>query len=1175
MRVFVRTVVALVLGACPMALAEAQQRIADAGGKEAAARLLEMPAQLDVRNITLTAALTQLSEASGVVVAFSPTLLNSDHRRVDCACRELTVSQALDRLLSGLGFRYSVRDGQVILTPVVPPASRHAEPAGPARTELALAALAARQPLPHLEFRSAPAPQEPVVSGTVVDQGTQQPVADARVAVAGSARAATTDARGQFRLGGLTGQEVTLEVIRIGYRRLIQTVRVGALDLRLVLQPQVVNLDEVIVTGTAGGQEVRALGNAVTRVDVTGLEEIAPAVNLQGILATRVPGLAIQSAGGNVGAGGVFRIRGASSLALSSNPLIYVDGVRVDNNNQAGTPRALNDCKIGNDCRFAPSRVNDLNPDEIESIQVVKGPAAATLYGTEASNGVIQIVTRRGSSGRPTVQLTAKQGATWIHSPETAFPHPYYRSSTGEIVEFNVLEYGRKVGFPVSLYGECPRPYREEGGMCKGNVFSTGMASAIGGSVSGGAETVKYFFSADFDRDEGTVSYNWQNRLSGRGNLTWAPNDKLGIDVGIGYTRSKTRSQAPMQQPITAAIIFACFFPGCEPGSTAPLRADGPWRGFQFLLPERLENDAEAYDELDRAMVNGTARYRPFPWFSHRLTVGGDFSEQRLSGLARKLDGAWRLGTFRPDGQRGLFNRGVTYASADYATTAAFRVGSGLGLETSAGLQYYRRRTTVLWSLADNLSVGGLGTLSAGSVRTTDEEYIENKTFGAYAQQQLSWKNRFFLTGGLRGDDNSAFGTDFDFVLYPKLAASWVVSDEPFFQSLPGISTLKLRAAWGKAGQQPDAYVALQTYRPYIGGGGATGLTTDNFGNPELKPEVGREIEVGFDAGLFNERVGVEFTYYHKRTSDAIIPVALPPSTGFAGTRLLNLGAIVNKGTEIALSATAYRSRGLTVDLRSAVSFNSNEVESLGPGRASLFASQFNQFHVPGFPVGAFFARRVVSATVSNGVASNVMCESGMLIEGTNLSRGGGAPVPCAQAPEVYMGGVLPTWQGASSITVAVGGRLQLFGQVDYIGGHYQRQAEVASANTGRRTKAYFEGTDPILLGAFANTFDSRLQLGLMNLGFARVRDLSATYALPDAWARRFGTSQMSLTASLRNLWFLWRKQPTLFGHPYTDPEVRFNGTFYAGDPSGGLAGNVQDAWPIPRRFLLTLRTTF
>jgi len=1152
----------------------AQPRLARSDGLPG---LLERPALLEVRGVSITEALTNLSEQSGVVVAFSPTLLAADGRRVDCRCRDVSVAEALDVVLSGTTFRYAVRDGQVIVTPGPRPAQRRSGGDGSPATDFALVGTAeATVRSTDRNVGEVTALQDGTVSGTVVDQATKQPLLGARVTAVGTLRWAQTDTRGAFSLAGLTGQEVTVEVVRVGYRRLTQTVRVGSTGVTLELAPQVIKLDELVVTGTASQQEARSYGNAVTRVNAVALEEIAPAATLQNILATQVPGLAFQSAGGNIGSGGTTRLRGASSIALGSNPLLYVDGVRVDNNPSAGSPRAFFDGKIGNDTRYGNSRINDLNPDEIESIQVIKGPSAATIYGTEASNGVIQIVTKRGRAGRPEVQITAKQGATWLPNPEKLFQSKYYRAQDGSVKEFNVLTNDRTVGFPVTRYGFCPEPYKQDGDACKGTPFSTGMLSSVGASIGGGSEAIRYFLSADFDREEGTVSYNWQNKISTRANINWAPREAFGADIGIGYTRSKLRSQAPMNQPVILGLDFACPSPGCEPGRNLPNGADGPFRGYQFVLPERLANETEGFDDVDRIMVNSTFRHRPFRWLSHRVTLGGDVGLQRLSGLARRSEGAFRTGYSLPNGGRALYNRDVSYLSVDYGASAGFDLGKSLRSETSAGAQYYGKRTHISFSTSENLAVRSLETLGAGSIRNTDEELIENKTFGAYAQEQLAWKNRLFLTAALRGDDNSAFGTDFDFVVYPKFSASWVLTDEPAFKGLSGLfSALKLRGAWGKAGQQPDAFVALQTFRPYVGDAGAIGLTTDNFGNPALEPEVTKEIEVGFDAGLFNERIGLEFTWYNKTTNDAIIPVQLPVSTGFAGTRLLNLGTIRNRGAEIAANATVYRSRGLTIDLRSSLSFNDNEVLSLGEGRAALAgpsSAQFNQFHVPGFPIASIWGRRVVSSTLTNGVATNVMCEGGDLIPGTTFSRGGGAPVPCAQAPQIFFGSVLPTWQGASSVTVAVGSNIQVYAQIDYLGGSYNRISEVSGPNiTFRNSEAAVLANDPILEGIRSLTFDSRAQANTMRTGFAKLRDVSFTYTFSTPLARKFGTDRMSITASARNLWTVWQSQKELFGRRMKDPEGRLNGFFYAGDP-GGLAANQQDVWPPARRFLVTLR---
>lgn len=1120
--------------------------------------LLDQPARLDVSEVTLSVALTRLAAQSGVAVGFSPSMLRADTRTVACRCMSRTVAEALDLLLAGLPVRYEERDQQVVVLP---------NPLA-ARSEIPVPAYALTAGLPAMTTNMRVA-ADSIVSGRVVDASTRAPLADARITVAGGGRTAITDAGGEFRLA-LATPMATIEITHIGHQRETRQVRAGETGLVISLTRLAVTLDQVVITGTAGGESIRSQGNAVSRLDVAAVTEIAPPRDVMTVLQTSVPGVAIQSSGGAVGQGGTFRVRGASSLALGSVPLLYIDGIRVNNSQSGGIPTQFGTTAPGGDPRFTPSRMNDINPEDIESIEIVKGPAAATLYGTEASNGVIQITTKRGKQGRPRLEFSTRAGGQWIPDPEGTFNTNWYRAANGQLVEVNVLKQAREVGFPQSLYGTCPKPFTTiKNGNCVGNIFSTGGIASFGANLRGGAEQVRYFFSGDYDDEQGSVSYNNQQKLSSRGNITWLPSPKLNLDFGLGYTRSNLQSPGAAGQPVTATINFSCVAPGCEPGSTSGTRLDGPFRGFgAFLLPERLENDQEAFDLVNRGIMNATATFTPFGWLTHKLSVGGDFTLQRLSTLARRQEGNFRNGMALPNGMKTVYDNNVTFTTVDYGTTAKFERGA-LGSSTSFGAQYFGKRFHNFWSRSENIALNALETIGAGSARTTDEDIVENKSAGMYLQQQVSWNNRLFLTGAVRGDDNSAFGKDFKFVVYPKVSGSWVIGEESWFK-VPGVNTAKLRAAWGKAGQQPDAFVAIRTFRARVGET-TSGLTSDNLGNPDLQPEVGTEFEGGLDLGLWNDRLGLEFSAYRKTTEDAIVPTAIAPSTGFTGTQLQNLGKVENTGWEILANVGVLRRNNVVLDLRTAFSRNDNKIVSLGgTPRIPLL---FNQFHVPGYPLASFFYRKVVSADLANGVASNVKCESGPLIPGTNFSGGGGAPVACAQAPEIYGGSPLPTWQGSTSLNLSIGNHWQFFANVEYIGGNVQRNSEIAAAwVTFGNGKAWLEKTDPILMGIAANTFDSRTQWGVIDMGYARFRELSGTYTFAPSLAKRFGLSQGAATLSWSgNLSTFWRSQPELFGRKVTDPSIRESGLFRAGYPEG-LSGNQQDAWPTMQRLTLSLR---
>lgn len=1115
-------------------------------GERPRTALLSRTANLDVVALPIAEALVELQERSGVPIAFSRTMLPGD-RLVDCRCRGLAVGQALDSILAGTAFIASQRESQVVIVPIgqlgaealEQPATRDLVPSG-----------AVAAPFPQ---------QDPVVAGVVTDVRSR-PLTGALVAVVDGTPQALTDPLGRFRLsltGAPAGGTVQLRISMIGYRPQNSTVRVGATDIRIQLEEQAINLDEIVVTGTPQQATRRSLGNAVGRVRVSQLEEVAPAPNVQDLLSKGVPGLRVMSAGGDVGSGGNIRIRGAGSLALSSEPLLYIDGVRVNN---TGADAGGVGGSIGVDSRYAPSRINDLNPDDIESIEVIKGPAAATLYGTEASNGVINVITRKGRQGAPVVTMTVKQGGNWIPDPENFFPATYYRSAAGTVEEFRVLRSDR-------VTGEYPGDT-----ISYGPWFRTGHQQGYAATVSGGTSALGYYFSGDWDRDEGVVPYNWKNRLSGRANLNFAPSDKVSIDFGLGYLRSTYRSAGAIQ-PVTVRILWACPTPGCEPGRNLPNGIDGPFRGYLTGPPETFEQDVEGYEDLDRGTLTATARHQPVPWFSHRLTVGGDFTSQKLSELLRRSE---LVGASSPQGSKQVANTRTAYVSADYAATGTFKV-SGVGLETSAGLQYYRKEQDAILSQGTIFPVRALETVTGGSVKTGAETFLENKTFGAFVQQQVNWKNRLFLTGAIRGDDNSAFGQNFDFVVYPKLSAAWVLSDEPFLQNSGLINSLKLRAAWGKAGQQPDVFAAVRTYAPETGDGGLPTLTPANVGNPDLKPEVGEEIEGGFDIGLFDDRMGLEVTLYRKKTRDAIAQVPAAPSAGFPGSLFRNIGEVQNRGIEIGFEATVMRSANVGVDFNLKFSRNSNKVVTIGDRPFLTQSAGFGQYHVPGFPLAGIFHRRVLSADLVTGgtqnTVTNMMCESGEVVPGTEsvngvgFSAGGGPPVPCLQAPAVYWGSALPVWEGAAAVSVNIYRNLMLFTQVDFVGGHRILSGDVRAAHMSfRNTRAILERTDPILLAY--DILDTRRQPGIMNAGFAKLRDVSATYNLPASWARWFRASRASVTVSARNLWTIWVAQKSDFGHELIDPEIRNN------DLTGQTAYN-QEGWPQTRRILATFRVSF
>ena len=381
-----------------------------------------------------------------------------------------------------------------------------------------------------------------VVTGQVVDAQTNQPVTGAEVILSGPESVTLSRRDGSFELtvpvsAGIAPSSVPLEVRRIGYKPWLGTVDTDRTAV-IVLDPSAIPLASLVVTGTPGEQRIRTLGNAIGTVEGELVDAVGPE-SVESLLTGTVAGVNVTRGGGEVGSGSNIRIRGASSISLSSQPLLYVDGIRVNGDNADDGGGITG---VGVDWKVPPSRLNDLNPEDIESIEVLRGPSASTLYGTEASNGVISIITKRGLRTEPRLSMAVTQGGNWLPDPETYFPLTYYVCSgtspsctPGEVTPFNVLREDR---------------------VRNGNVwFRTGHSQGYSGSVSGGGSDVRYHVSGAWNRNEGFVSYNWQTQLRGRANFNWTPGPDWNVNLGLGTARSNLRS-ASANQPITGRSLL-------------------------------------------------------------------------------------------------------------------------------------------------------------------------------------------------------------------------------------------------------------------------------------------------------------------------------------------------------------------------------------------------------------------------------------------------------------------------------------------------------------------------------------------------------------------------------------------------------------------------------------------
>ncbi|AHG93618.1 TonB-dependent outer membrane protein, SusC/RagA (plasmid) [Gemmatirosa kalamazoonensis] len=967
-----------------------------------------------------------------------------------------------------------------------------------------------------------------VVAGTVTDGVAHTPLTGVAVALDGTRFGAATGADGRYRITGVPAGTYTAIARRIGYNptRLSVTVTAGReATADFGLQASAIALDQVVISGTAGETQRREVGNAVATIDAATALQQSAAPNVASLLNARAPGVAVRQRTGRLGAGPTIEVRGRSSLSLENSPLIYVDGVRVNNQTSSG-PQAVAG-RLGGQGSQVGGRLNDINPDDIESIEVIKGPAAATIYGTEAANGVIQIITKKGAAGAaPQISAQVEEGSLEFANAVDRVQTNYFKDPTsGQIVTWNGLQQEADSGRPI---------------------YKTGQTRKFTGSLSGGRDALRYYLGSTYENDLGIEPNNSLRQFSLHTNLNSSVRPSTELAMSVNYVAGDTHLGADYgASPLLGAQVgHRLLFAGT--------------RGFFAVPPEVPQQLYDNSTRVDRFTGSATITNRPASWFTQRAIVGLDYagSDERALERFAPPEIARYLTAAAAGGAIGQTLRHNSVFTGDYNGSARVSLTSALSSKSSVGGQFYKTALNSSFLGGTAFPAPGVDIVSGTTapVASSQSETI-NTTIGAYAEQQFGWHDRLFLSGALRVDNNSAFGEDFKWVTYPKVSASWVVNEEPFWERWRNaVNTLRLRAAYGESGRQPAAFSALRTFAATTGPGGSSAVTPNSLGNPDLKPERGKEVELGFEAGLYN-RLTLDFTYYNKKTYDEIVQQPVAPSSGFPGTQYRNLGQVDNKGVELSANLRAVARRTVSWDINANVATNKDVIRDLG-GLPTIIAS-YGAANVVGYPIGGIFVRHVISAerNATTGQATNILCE------GPN-----GTGVACATAPFVFWGTPTPKVTGAVSSTVTLWQRLSLYGLADFRRGNKLQNSVELLRCTGAvggalcRANYYPQEYDPLYL---AETNINAVALGtvdqyIQDAGFTKLREISATYTFPE----RITRARTSLTIAGRNL-YTWTKYRGI------DPESNIN------NAATTTATLDQAVTPPLRSFVATVRVTW
>ena len=990
----------------------------------------------------------------------------------------------------------------------------------------------------------APAQRPPAtrpLTGVVRDAATGAPLGEAQVTLAGAAQATTTDSAGRYRLLVPRTGEVRVRARRIGYRadeRVVPPGEDAAAVLDFRLERSAVNLDQVVVTATGERERLRESGSAVGLVHTDSVP-LAAVTSFTDLLSSRVAGVNVQQSSGTSGTGARIRVRGWNSISLTNEPLLLVDGVRVN-----ATPNSLS-IGIGGQ---RPTRFNDLDPDEIERVEILRGPAASALYGTAASNGVVQVTTRRGRPGAARWTAFAERGT--IHDV-TAYP--------ANVAQIGTTAAGTRTGactLEAQVRRQCT-PIADSlvawNPLEQASPFRAGWQDEFGGSVGGGGSLGSYHLTAQTGREQGVVAPNALRSTSVRASATALLGGALRLTVtagGVGGSVGLPRngvSVGYMQEALSGRAV------------DDPVR-----RGYSAWAPAQIFA-IDTRQDTRRYTGGLTAEWAPRGWLRAVATAGVD--DVSLFDRQTAPPGIVTTAAFG-DGLRISNRTELATHSATAGVTATARPTAALEAQTSAGVQWFRERARATEATGRGLLAGTAGLAGATTGFAVSESDQDVVTAGAYVQQRLAWRDRLFVTAALRGDDNSAFGPDFGLVAYPSASVSWVASEEPFFPRGTALSSLRLRAAWGVSGQRPNFRSADRFFRPVavnVNGVEVPAITIGAAGNVGLRPERTSEGEVGLDAALLGARLTLGLTLYDKRTRDALLNRPLAPSLGVGAARVENVGRVSNRGLELTAGATLVDRARLRWEVAVAGSANRNRVVDLGPGVAPIIQGFITgmQRQQAGYPIGAFFQRPIVewADRDGDGIVSRVNCPGA----GNPQMPGGPACEVTLGDTAVYLGTPIPVREANLSTSATLARLVRLSALVNYQGGHRQfnttrafrcgafqncREVHDARAPLADQARAVAN-----LMGSYAGYVEDR--------SFARLREVAVTLLVPARLARRVGTRDLQLTLAGRNL-ALWTRYSGF------DPEVTINGQAEAG---AGQADFMTQ--PAVRHLTLRLTTGF
>ena len=990
------------------------------------------------------------------------------------------------------------------------------------------------------------------IRGTVVDSSSRQPIPGVQVGVVGSSLGALTDASGRYLIRGVAAGSHSVRAQRIGFAPLTRQVTVSAgqeTAVDLVLRQQAAVLSEVVVVGYGTASRAQ-VSNSVANVRGEVVQNV-PVAGIDAALQGKAPGVQVIQNAGNPGNGISVRVRGSSSISASNQPLYVIDGVPMirEDYSQLGFG--------GQDL----TAVTGISPDEIESIDVLKDAAAAAIYGSRASNGVVMITTKRGRPGATKFSFNTYYGQQKMARKMELLNAREYVDVFREAMLNDGYSEEDVVDFGYTLF-----PGADSSGTdWLAAVTRTAPVADFNINAAGGGDRFQYLISGSNFNQQGIIIGSGYDRQNARLNLDVTATPKLQFRSSIGVVREtfkRTTNDNTIEGAGANAIAVQPNIPIYKPGSCAAGNCvfTGTDEGLEYVHPLSLAafNNAptrsfrtlgsleSSFDLTDRLRLNGR--------------VGLDLyslSERRWE--SPKVEGSSAAGVAGQSTQASTTAQ--KYLSEVYATYDPFRSDrQKLTITAGTGLEFNKSEFVYIAGqgfASDEFQYAG----SAGEVTSYDASPSENRLISFFSRANYSLLDRYLMTASLRTDGASRFASGNRFGVFPSASFGWIASQEPALAGLQRLMDMKLRASYGETGNQAiGSNFGFVTAFSRANFAGEAGLAPSQLGNPDLRWETTREFDLGADLGFLGGRVSLIGDYYVKRTDDLLVSRPISSVSGFTSI-LDNVGNLENRGWELQLSTQNVRSSGngftWTTDFN--VSHNSNKITALFRDEPIISGIRSVNIVMVGQPLGAFFARKFIGVDPETGNAKYEDISGPRKLNQAPTGPDGritdddrqivGSPHPD------YFGGVRNqfSWKGLDLNTFVefsqgaeVFNLIRLFAddgayyndnKIKHVLNRWQKPGDVTDV-----PRLSWDGTSD------ARQVSSRF---VEDASYVRLSEITVGYRLPSMFTSRTGLSDTRIYVSGRNL-KLWSDY---LGY---DPDVNSNG-------SGSNISLGQDFYAYPR----------